>query len=81
MMFFRLPYNLEAQPKGGPFIMLYMRFSPVSRNKWDVYTPVKSAKPIATVTRRRGKCFATTTAHAINREELAAISAFMDERE
>jgi hypothetical protein len=61
--------------------MLYMRFSPTSRNKWEVSTP-KSAKPIATVTRRRGRCSATiTSGHALNLEELACVSAFMQERE
>jgi len=67
----------KYQPKGGLF-MLYMRFSPTSRNKWEVSTP-KSAKPIATVTRRRGQCSATT--HTLNLEELACVSVFMQERE
>jgi hypothetical protein len=62
--------------------MLYMRFSPVSRTTWEVSAPVKSTKPIATITRRRGKCLVTGTGgHALNREELASISAFMREQE
>jgi hypothetical protein len=60
--------------------MLYMRFSPISRNKWEVSAPVKSAKPIATVTRRRGLC-SVTTDHALNQEELATLSVFMQEHE
>jgi len=62
--------------------MLYFRFAPVTTNKWDVIAPAKSAKPIATITRRKGQCSATITAeHAINRAELAILSAFMREHE
>lgn len=63
------------------FIMLYMRFSPISRNTWEVSTPVKSAKPIATITRRRGRCLVTTSGRALNREELLSLSTFMQDRD
>jgi hypothetical protein len=55
--------------------MTYMRFSPTGRSKWDVFAPVKSTKPIATVTR----CSVTIN-RALNREELDSLSAFMRER-
>jgi hypothetical protein len=62
--------------------MLYARFSSVSRNQWEVSTPTQSTKPIATITRCRGKCLAAITAgRALNCEELAALSCFMEERE
>ena len=62
------------------FAMTYMRFSPTGRSKWDVLAPVKSAKPIATVTRRNGRC-SVTTDRALSREELESLSAFMQEHE
>lgn len=66
----------------GPFIMLYTHFSPVSPDKWEVFAPTKSAKPIANITGRNGQCAATITAdHVLNGEERAALSAFMQERE
>jgi hypothetical protein len=63
--------------------VLYTRFSPISRNTWEVSTPAKSPKPIATITRRRnGQCAAAITAdHALNREELSSLSVFMQEHE
>lgn len=62
--------------------MLYTRFSPISRNKWEASAPTKSTKPIATITRSRGRCFATLTAdHALNRDELESLSTFMQECE
>jgi hypothetical protein len=62
--------------------MLYTRFSPVNRNQWEVSTPTKSAKPIATVTRRKGRCSVKIMAeHALSRAELAILSAFMREHE
>lgn len=62
--------------------MLYTHFSPISRNKWDVFAPVKSTKPIATVTRRNHRCSVTVMANGtLNREELESLSAFMRERE
>jgi len=62
--------------------MLYTRFSPVSPNKWEVSTPTKSTKPIATVTRRKGHCSVKITVdRALNREELAVLSLFMQEHE
>ena len=66
----------------GLFIMLFMRFSPVSRTTWEVSAPVKSTKPIATITHRKGQYSVTVTAeHALDRAELAALSAFMREHE
>jgi len=66
----------------GPFIMLYTHFSSVSPDKWEVSAPTKSAKPIASITRRNGQCSATITAdHALNGEELSSLSAFMQEHE
>jgi hypothetical protein len=66
----------------GLFIMLFMRFSPVSRTTWEVSAPVKSTKPIATITRRKGQCSVTMTAkHALDSAELAALSCFMQEHE
>ena len=61
--------------------MTYLNYSPpISPNTWTATTPVKSANPIATITRRRGQC--TVTAHrALNRAELAAISLFMRDHE
>ena len=62
--------------------MTYMRFSSTGRSKWDVFAPVKSAKPIATVTRRNHRCSVTVTANGtLNREELESLSAFMRENE
>lgn len=63
--------------------MLYMRFSPVSRNTWEVSTPVKSTKPIATITRSRNRqCSVTVCSdHALSREEMSCLSSFMQERE
>ena len=62
--------------------MTYMRFSPTSRNQWNVFTPVKSAKPIATVKRHNGTCSATIkTTRTLNRAESAIHCAFMRERE
>ncbi len=62
--------------------MLYMRFSPITRNQWNVFTPVKSANPIAIVKRHNGTCSATLkTTRALNRAELTILSAFMRERE
>ena len=62
--------------------MLYLRFSPVALDQWDVLEPVKSAKPIATTTRRNGQLSATITAdHTIKSEELSILSVFMREHE
>jgi hypothetical protein len=60
--------------------MMYMRFSPISRNEWAVTVPVKSTKPIATVTRHNHRCSVTING-ALNREELDSLSAFMQEQE
>ena len=79
-----LPHKLGGHgPREGPFIMLYLRFARVALNQWDVITPVKSTKPIARVKQRRnGQCSAIVAPdHALNREELAALSCFMQERE
>ena len=66
----------------GLFIMLFMRFSPVSRTTWEVSAPVKSTKPIAMITRRKGQCSVTVIAErALDRAEMAALSCFMQERE
>lgn len=60
--------------------MLYMFFSSIRPNQWEAVTPVKSTKPVATITRRRGKCSASITAgRALNSEELSGLSAFMQE--
>lgn len=60
--------------------MLYTRFSPVSRNTWEVSAPAESTKPFATITRRRGQYSAATTAdHILNREELVSLLDFMQE--
>jgi hypothetical protein len=63
--------------------MLYLRFAHVALNQWDVLAPVQSAKPIARVKQRHnGPCSATITAgHTLNREELAALTDFMQQRE
>jgi hypothetical protein len=62
--------------------MLYVRFSPISRNTWGVSAPVKSSKPIANITRRRGRCFAKSTpGHTLSREELLSLTVFMEEHE
>lgn len=60
--------------------MTYMRFSPTGRSKWDVFAPVKSTKPIATVTRRNGRC-SITADRALSSGEVAGLSAFMDEQQ
>jgi hypothetical protein len=60
--------------------MTYMHFSPTSRSKWDVFAPVKSTKPIATVTRRNHRCSVTLNG-ALNHEELESLTAFMREKE
>ena len=60
--------------------MTYMRFSPTGRSKWDVFAPVKSIKPIATVTHRSHQCSITIN-RALNREELDCLSALMREHE
>jgi hypothetical protein len=58
---------------------MYTTLSPISRNQWHVSEPVKTATPIATVTRHEnGQCSATIMADALNREELSSLSAFMD---
>lgn len=60
--------------------MVYLSFSTISQNTWEVSTPVKSAKPVATVKRRSGEC--RLAAHrALNRAELSAISVFMEGQE
>jgi hypothetical protein len=60
--------------------MTYTRFAAISRNAWEVSEPAKSAKPIATITRRRGQFLATITAdHGLNREELVSLLDFMTE--
>lgn len=63
--------------------MLYMRFSPTTRNQWEASTPVKSTAPIAKVTLYDdGQCSAAATAgHAISTEERASISVFLEEQE
>lgn len=63
--------------------MLYMRFSPVSRNTWNVSTPVKSAKPIATIKRSRNRQCSVTISldHALSRKEMFCLSAFIREHE
>lgn len=61
--------------------MVYMRFSPVSRNAWDVSTPVKSPKPAARIARRAGRCSVKTApGRALTRAELAVVSLFMGGR-
>ena len=62
--------------------MTYIRFSPTSPSAWEASAPVKSTKPIATITRCHGRCVATVTpGRALNLEELDSLSAFMQERE
>jgi hypothetical protein len=63
--------------------MLYMRFSPVSRNTWNVSTPVKSAKPIATIKRSRNRQCSVTISpdHALSRKEMFCLSSFIREHE
>jgi len=62
--------------------MQYFRFSHVCGGAWEVFAPSESTKPIATITRRRGKCLATITPdHTLNRAELACLLDFMSERE
>jgi hypothetical protein len=65
-------------PQEGPFIVLFIRFLKISRNTWEVSTPTK---PIATVTRRAGRCSAANTADTLNREELAVLLDCMVEKE
>ena len=54
-----------------------------TRNKWNLFEHVKSQTvPLATITRTRGKCSAAITeGHTLNREHLACVLAFMQERE
>lgn len=63
--------------------MLYVRFSPISPDQWEVFTPVKSTVPIAKVTLYDdGQCSAAITAgHAISTEERSSISVFLEEQE
>ena len=61
--------------------MLLTLFSPISRNTWEVSEPAKSAKPVAHVTVRAGRCSTKITKDVMNREELKSISLFMQEHE
>jgi F0F1-type ATP synthase delta subunit len=62
--------------------MTYVRFSPINRNQWNMFTLLKSAKPIATVKRHNGTCSATIkTTRKLNRAELTILSAFMRKQE
>lgn len=56
-----------------------LRFRQLPGNAWSVS---ESAKPIATVTRSRGRCAVQITdGHVLDREELAALLDFATERE
>jgi hypothetical protein len=58
--------------------MTYMRFTPVARNTWEVFTPVKSSERIATIWKSRGQCRAVLNEdHAVSPEELDSLSVFM----
>lgn len=60
--------------------MTLSRFSPVSPNKWEVSFPVKSAKPVATIVRRKGRC-SMLPSRPLGAGELASLLAFMDRLE
>lgn len=59
--------------------MLYMRFSPVNRNQWDVTAPLRTSKPIASVTLKNGRVsHAAAGGRALRADEQAAIHAFTE---
>lgn len=62
--------------------MVYMRFSLVSRNTWEAFTPAKSSERIATVWKSRGKSRAAFNEdQAVSPDELDSISEFMKDLE
>jgi hypothetical protein len=66
------PRNLEVTPNGGAVVMTYVRITPTEANAWTAFI---NSKPVATVTRRAGKCSAQFTAdRALSAEEVSALS-------
>lgn len=52
--------------------MLYMRFTSVALNQWDVYEPAKSTKPIARIAGRK-----VTPLGTVSRDEVDGIAVFI----
>lgn len=63
--------------------MTVMHFKSQTGSRWTAISHAKAiAKPIATVTRRNGRCRAKiTTDRALSVGEMACLSLFMQERE
>jgi hypothetical protein len=62
--------------------MLYMRFSPVNQTQWEVTAPVRSSKPIASVTLKDGRVsHAAAKGRALRADEQAVIRAFTEEKQ